>query len=119
MYVDLSKSRLRVGVKITKADGTPLLKEDKVCLVNLGLHSLFKQVDIDLNQRLVTASVGSYYPYKAYLDAILTSSNEEVETVLKSYLFHKDSYNAMENDSKENIGFDRRYRATKEGNVTF
>ena len=75
MYVDKSKSRVRVSIKITKADGTPSLKKDKVCLGNLGLHSLFRQVDINLNQRLITASIGSYYPYKAYFDTILNSSN--------------------------------------------
>ena len=111
-YLDLSKTRLRVGVKITKADGKPIAGSDKVCLVNLGLQSLFRQVDVDLNQTLITASVGSYYAYKAYLDVLLNSSFEDAERELKTELFYKDTYGDMENDPKSNIGFDRRWQAT-------
>ena len=68
-----------------------MTEADKVCLANLGLQSLFRQVDIDLNQRLITASVGPYYPYKVYLDAILSSNIEDTKGILKNKLFHKDS----------------------------
>ena len=87
--------------------------------MNLGLHSLFRQVDVDLNQKLITASVGSYYPYKAYMDVLLNSSFEESERELKTELFYKDTYGEMENDPKNNIGFDRRWQATAGGKTAY
>ena len=118
-YIDLNKTRLRVGLRIVTGEGKPVKQEDKVCLANLGLHSLFRQVDIELNQRLITASVGSYYPYKAYLDAILNSQPGDTMGILKNELFHKDSYDQMDSDSTNNIGFDRRYKTTMKGNTVF
>ena len=52
-------------------EAKPVRQADKVCLANLGLQSMFRQVDIELNQRLITASIGCYYSDKAYLDAVL------------------------------------------------
>ena len=118
-YVDLERTRLRVGLRIINGEGKPVKKEDKVCLANLGLQSLFRQVDIELNQRLVTATVGSYYSYKAYLDVILNCNEQDTKGVLKNEMFHKDSYDAMDSDSVNNIGFDRRYKETMNGETVF
>ena len=103
-YIDLNRSRLRVGLRIVTGEDKPVTEADKVCLANLGLQS--RQVDIKLNQRLITASVGSYYPYKAYLDALLNSNIEDTKGILNNELFHKYSYDAMDSDSTSNIGFD-------------
>ena len=118
-YIDLHRSRLRVGLRIVTGEDKPVTEVDKVCLANLGLQSLFRQVDIELNQRLITASVGSYYPYKAYLDALLNSNIGDTKGILNNELFHKDSYDAMDSDSTSNIGFDRRYKRTSKGNTVF
>ena len=67
---------------------------------------MFRQVNIELNQRLITASMGSYYPDKAYLDAVLNSNIEDTMGILKNELFYKDSYDTMDNDSTSNIRFD-------------
>ena len=103
-YINLNRSRLRVGLRIIMGEDKPVTEADKVCLANLGLQSLFRQVDIELNQRLITASMGSYYPYKAYLDALLNSNIEDTKGILKNELFHKDSYDAMDSDLNSNIG---------------
>ena len=39
-------------------EGKLVTEADKVYLANLGLQSLFRQVDIELNQRLITAKCG-------------------------------------------------------------
>ena len=49
-YMDLSKTILMVGAKVTKADGTNLDVGEKVGIVNNFLHSLFKQVDVFLKE---------------------------------------------------------------------
>ncbi|GIX71843.1 uncharacterized protein F54H12.2 [Caerostris extrusa] len=55
-YVDLSQTQLYVKAKIVKADGKPLEKDEKIGPVNLFMHSLFSQMDISLNDRLVSNS---------------------------------------------------------------
>ena len=52
-YLDLAKTQLLVKAKITKANGTALDAETKVGPVNLFLHSLFSQVDVSLNERII------------------------------------------------------------------
>ena len=63
--------------------------------------------------------MGSYYPYKAYLDAILNSQPRDTMGILKNDLFHRDSYDQIDSDSTNNIGFDRRYKTTMNGNTVF
>ena len=75
-YILLSKTRLYVQLRLLKADGTPVTNLDNVALVNLSLHSLFRQVDVMLNQKLITSSVGVNYPYKAILDVLLSYNHD-------------------------------------------
>ena len=49
-YVLLSKSRLYVQLRLLRPDGTHVDSTDEAALVNLPLHSIFRQVDIMLNQ---------------------------------------------------------------------
>ena len=71
-YVDY----LQVTVQIVQTDGTDLSQtrasdgtvsgdNADVGPVNLWLHSLFSQVNVSLNERLVTPSLNTY-PYRAY-----------------------------------------------------
>ena len=59
-YVDLSKTILVVKAKVTKANGTDLVADEAVGVVNNFLHSLFKQVDVFLKEKQVTQSLGTY-----------------------------------------------------------
>ena len=81
-HIDLNKTRLRVGLRIVTGEGKPVKQEDKVCLANFGLHTLYLGI-------------------------------------LKNKLFHKDSYDKMDSDSTNNIGFDRRYKTMMKGNTVF
>ena len=80
-YMDLSKTLLQVKVRVVKQNGTALGKEDDVTLVNLALSSLFAQCDVSLNQRTINTSVGSNYPYKAYFDVLLNSTQHEANCI--------------------------------------
>ena len=87
--MDLRRSTLRVKVRLTDSDDKPIPKDENVGLVNLPLHSLFTQVDCSLQQTGV-GQTGTNYPYKAYIDTLLsTSANDNVE--LNSQLFVKDA----------------------------
>jgi hypothetical protein len=52
-YMDLAKTILVVGAKVTKDNGTNLGADEKVGVMNNFLHSLFKQVDVFLKEKQV------------------------------------------------------------------
>ena len=95
-YVDLSESYLQVTAKILKQDGGDLVQtrgtggtvsgdDAEVGPVNLWLHSLFSQVDVSLNERLVTPSMNTY-PYGAYLETLLSYGPAAKESYLTAAL---------------------------------
>lgn len=69
----ISKVMLECTVVITKKDGTlPTLGNSVlVAPVNNMLSSLFESVSIKINDKRITAS-SSYYPYKCYLQNLLS-----------------------------------------------
>ncbi|XP_072171504.1 uncharacterized protein [Diadema setosum] len=69
-YIDLAKTYLQVKAKIVKSNGTDLAATDKVAPVNLFMQALFSQVDISLNEKIITPSMPTY-PYRAYADVML------------------------------------------------
>ena len=91
--VDLSQSKLYVKFKIVKADGTDIAADVSVFPVNLTLHSLWRQVELLLNQKNVSQSVGTNNPYKCLLDVVLKDSEDVKESVLESELYFKDVNN--------------------------
>ena len=103
-YIDLKRTKLRLIVQITKANGTPLEPSDKISFVNLGLHSMIQQCDILLNQVNVTRDVGRNYPYKAMFDTLLNFGEDEKETFLQSEGFFKDSARHMDATDAETGG---------------
>ena len=115
-YIDLKKSRLAVKIKVTKADGSPLddppeepaasaaqnvkdkyvqdmtnYKKNTVAVSNMILHSLFRQVDVSLQQKVISPEIGVNYPYKAILDVLLNYGHEVQGSQLQAEGFYKDN----------------------------
>ena len=116
-YVDLSETYLQVTAKIVKPTGGDLEQtlddngtingtDADVGPVNLWLHSLFSQVDVSLNDRLVTPSMNTY-PYRAYLETLLSYGPAAKESYLSAALWYKDSVGHQE-DRSSNQGFKKR-----------
>ncbi|CAC5402775.1 unnamed protein product [Mytilus coruscus] len=78
------------GQKLIKADGTTFDDEDTSSIVNLPLQAMWSQMDVYMNNKLVSLNT-SNYPWKAYLKTILTSGTDEQKSQLQSQLFMKDS----------------------------
>lgn len=110
-YIDLSQTQLYVKVKILKNDGTSLDAKSKVGPVNLFLHSMFSQVDISLNERLVSSS-NNTYPYRAMIEKFLNHGYDSKTSQLTSELFYKDTAGRMNvfdtADAEPNEGFNKR-----------
>jgi len=88
---------LYVQAKITQPNGIDLglLPGRLQAPVNLFLHSLFSQVDIQLNGSVITSSTNTY-PYLAILETLLSYGEDAKKTQLKSALYYKDTAGQMD-----------------------
>ena len=89
-YIDVGRTLLYIKAKITKnSQGEALEADSKVGPINLWLHSLFSQIDVKLNGKLITPSVNTY-PYRAYLETLLSYGSDAKESQLTSELWYED-----------------------------
>ena len=95
VYTDLANSYLHVKAKITNADGSNIAGTAQVGPVNLWMHALFSQVEVYLNNKLVTPSSTSY-PYRAYMKTVFNFSKDAKASHLTSALFYKDQAGKMD-----------------------
>lgn len=120
-YLDLSETQIYVKVKVTHQDGTTLVADDQVGPVNLFLQSLFSQVDVSLNDRVITPSTPTY-PYRAMIESLLQYGSDCKATQLTSALFYKDTAGSMDQANPfatgddVNQGLKKRYRYIKGSN---
>ena len=112
-YFDLSDHTLELQCKIVKLDGTSLPADAHVGFVNHPLHSLFSQVDVHLNEKLITIPSNTY-PYKAYLEKFLTYGPHARKSQFSCELFVKDSAGKMDAVDGTNKGLNERSGYTKE-----
>ena len=106
-YYNLRDHRLHVAIKVTKKDGTATEAADAVSVVNYTMNSLFSQVDMYVNETLVTVSTNTY-PYTSYMEIVTTYSRGAKRTQLAGLLNHDDTpgkYNTLTDD---NEGFEKR-----------
>ena len=115
-YLDLQRSRLYVKAKIVKEDDKDLQDADVVTPVNLWLQSLWNQVDVLFQQKLVSSS-GTNYAYKAMMDVLLNYGGDSATTQLQTQLYCKDSAEAIDNTKMSEVplnqGLILRNRLTK------
>ncbi|XP_062613735.1 uncharacterized protein F54H12.2-like [Saccostrea cucullata] len=117
-YIDLKRSKLFVKARILKADGSPLAANEETGVVNLLLQSMFSQMDVYLNNKLVSFNTNNY-PWKAYLKTILFSGKDELNSQKQSELFFKDEGNLGDSNAYNggNAGLILRYGYTHESRV--
>ena len=80
-YIDFGNSMLYVQAKITQANANNLGAAANTAPVNLFLHSLFSQVQ--LNGTLITSSTNTY-PYRAMLETLLSYGEDAKKTQLSA-----------------------------------
>jgi hypothetical protein len=105
-YIDLSHTLILISAKVTKADDSPLVDTDVVAPINNWIHSLFNQVDVFFNQKMVSQP-DHLYPYRAYIETLLNYNQTAKESHLTSSLWYADTANKFDNP-KENQGFKSR-----------
>ncbi|XP_043349901.1 uncharacterized protein F54H12.2-like [Dermochelys coriacea] len=98
---------------IVKGDGTELVADAEVGLVNYPVASIFSQLDVTLGDRLVSQS-NDCYPYRAFIESVLNYSDDTLATQFSTGLFYKDTAGQQEETGLdgENLGFLRRAKLT-------
>ena len=117
-YIDLKNTRLALKIRIMKK-GTKVVAVNKVGLINLPLQSMWRQVDVEIQQQLISTT-GTSYPYKAYLDILLNYGASAKVSQFQSQLFMRDISDAMDDadpDEGNNTGLGMRWQFTKAGEV--
>ena len=80
LYLDLNNSRLHMLAKITKAEGTNI-DADTAGLINLTLHSMFREIGLELKCRNVRDTI-KLYPFRSNLENLLNFCKNVQETCL-------------------------------------
>ena len=94
-YLDLANTYLHIKARITGTNGLSLKKDINIGPINNFFHSLFSQVDISLNNTLVTPSENTY-PFKAYLENTLNYDRGAKKSQLSSELYYRDTSHKMD-----------------------
>jgi hypothetical protein len=103
-YIDLQETKLHLELVITKSDGTShSFATDASKLygpapVNNFLHSLFSQVDVYFNDKLVSTS-NNLYPYRAYLETLLNHGNDSQDSHLTCMMYYPDEPGKMDSST--------------------
>ena len=125
-YIDTNEIFLYFKARILDNKGDVLTEKDAgdndrdealVFPVNYFLASCFKNVEVTLNSQPVGGNTG-LYPYRAYLQALLSYSPSIKNTILKCGLYNEDKGNfesvePMKQNGPKNAGAKWRYEQTK------
>jgi hypothetical protein len=110
-YIDPSQTFLLVKCEITKADGTQLGTSEVCGPVNNIIDSMFSQIDVYLNDTLITSSVNTY-AYRAYIENEVNYGEDAKTSHLTASMWYKDTAGKMDSLS-ENQGYTKRVALTK------
>lgn len=112
-YIDLSHTLIHVKAKILNQDSKKLEATAVVAPINNWLHSLFNQLDVYLNQKLISPP-NNTYPYRAYIETLLNYAPAAKESHLTCSLWHEDTEGKMDSADDKNIGFTKRHELVSE-----
>jgi hypothetical protein len=102
LYLDLNSSRIVVRGQIVKKDGTALgdAAACKTGAVNLLLHSLFKDVTVQFNNKTVS-DPSNMYAYRAYLETLVNASIDAQKSRLQTEGWFKDDSAHIDEDAPD------------------
>ena len=119
----LHESRLHVKFRILDKNNEPITWVDvltsaateDVAVVNHMAASMWRQVDVQLNQQLVSPHISVNYPYKAMIDTLLNYSNEAKKSWLQAQGYFKDM--AYQFNESSNSGHIARKKLSELGQI--
>lgn len=112
-YIDMAHTMLSVKVKIIPKNSTKTVDPSAGPVNNL-LHSLFNQVDVYLNQKLVSPP-NNAYPYRSYIETLLNYGSSAKNSHLTSVLWYADTAGHMDAGGDDNAGLKKRRAFLQKG----
>lgn len=106
-YVDLANSILKITAAIRRGDGSNLEADDDdiVGPVTNWLHSLFSQVDVSLNNVLLSPSTRNY-AYRAFIETLLSYGPSAKNSFLTAEMWKEDTPGHVDKAVvTDNLGF--------------
>lgn len=94
-FTDLRQAWVYTKVKITKSDGTDLADDEKVGPVNLFQQAIHGQVDLTINDKMISTSTNTN-PYRAMITTLMTYGSDAKTSQLGAELFVKDTPGKMD-----------------------
>lgn len=111
-FLDHKHSKLYIKVRILHSDGKTLdVSTLKVGPTNPLFYSMFSQVDVSLQGKLITSTT-SHYPYKVMIHTLLNYGTNANASQLTSIMWVKDTPGHMDDadiENTSNYGLSRRY----------
>lgn len=115
-YIDLASSFVYLEVKITKDDGTNIGGDDVCGPINLLGQTLFQQVDVSLNDVLIS-DASNLYHYRAIFETLLSYGDDAKKSQLTMSLYNKDKAGNMDDVANANTGLRARRNHFTESRV--
>lgn len=89
--MDLKKTFLSLRIRIVHGDtGASLKTTEFVGPVNLIAHSIFEQVDVTLQGKLISTGT-NHYPYRSYFQKLLEFGSNSKDSQMSTQLWKKDT----------------------------
>lgn len=113
-YTDLSQTMIQVTASIVKSTGAAVnddAEADGIGPINNWLQSLFSQVDMSMNQKLITPQ-NNTYAYRSYIETVLNYGYDARKSHLSCGLWSGDDAGHMDNCLDENDGLKARRKMT-------
>ena len=110
-YIDLANAYLFVEAQIVDDDDTALDGGEDVGPVNLWMYSLFSDVTVNLNEKLVLPPT-SLYPYRAYIETLFSYDPADEESQFTRVMWYKDTAGHQDKTTADNKGFTSRKALT-------
>ena len=104
--IDLQNCYLCTKARIQNSDGTQLAADKEVSLINYPGSTLFKQIDLFLNNDHMISVTD--YAYRSYLEALLSYNDDAKNSWLQSALWFKDKHGEHDTLGDANNGYKHR-----------
>lgn len=118
-YLDLKRSQVYLKVRIRKGNGQQISPDDHVGPVNMLLHALFQQIDVNVQGKIITSSTG-HYPYRAMFQTLCRFGKAAKNTQLSAMLWERDTPTAFDDadvNTGRNIGLFARSQHFKDSKI--
>ena len=110
-FTALPLTRLHGVCQILNKDGS-LVENENFSVCNLFAHSIFSQIDLEIDSQNLTVS-DHLYPYKAYLETLLSYGNDAKKSHLTTSIFSQDTAYCYDETEGLNIGYNTRKKVVQ------